>query len=175
VLKSVSFGDEAAQRDFHERFARDGVAPERVALLPPVALPSEHLALYADVDIALDPFPYHGATSTCEALWMGTPVVTLAGRSHAGRVGVSLLHAVGLDELVAETPEAYLEIAVALARDPKRLARLHGSLRGRMEASPLCDATRTTTDIEDAYHTMWRRRCATAGGTQRATAGGTAA
>ena len=175
VLKSVSFGDEATRHDFHARFAGDGVAPERVTLLPPVALPSEHLALYEQVDVALDPFPYHGATSTCEALWMGAPVVTRAGRAHAGRVGVSLLHAVGLEALVADTPDAYVATAVALARDTRRLTGLHGSLRERMRASPLCDAARIASELEDAYRTMWRRYCASAEGAPLARTEGAAA
>ena len=162
VLKSVSFGDEAARQDFEARFAAAGVAADRVTLLPAVVLPSEHLALYEEIGVALDPFPYHGDTSTCEALWMGAPVITLAGRAHAGRVGVSLLHAVGLEDLIAATPEDYVVVAVALARDPQRLASLHGSLRERMRASPLCDATRIASQLEDAYRTMWGRYCASA-------------
>ena len=162
VLKSVSFSDETAQHDFRERFALLGVSPDRLELLPPVALPSEHLALYERIDIALDPFPYHGATSSCEALWMGTPVVSLAGESHAGRVGVSILHAAGLEELVAESPEDYLAIATGLARDPERLAELHATLRDRVAASPLCDASATARDFEDGYRRIWRDRCAAA-------------
>ena len=163
VLKSVSFSDAAAQDDYYDRFAEHGVAAGRVELLPPVVAPAEHLATYERVDIALDPFPYGGATSTCEALWMGTPVVTLAGLSHAGRVGVSLLHAVGLDELIAGSTDGYVAIAKALALDPDRLAGLHGSLRERMRGSPLCDAARSARDLEDAYRAMWRRRCAREG------------
>ena len=160
LLKSVSFNDEAARDDFLDRFAREGIEPARVELLPPTLLASDHLAAYEQVDIALDPFPYHGATSSCEAMWMGTPVVSLAGRAHAGRVGVSLLHAVGLDELAAESEDEYVARAVELARDPRRLASLHAELRERMRTSPLCDAELTTREIEAAYRAMWERRCA---------------
>jgi predicted O-linked N-acetylglucosamine transferase (SPINDLY family) len=162
VLKSVSFGDDSATNEFRARFAEAGVVTKRVELRPPTPSPADHLAAYADIDIALDPFPYHGATSTCEALWMGSPVVSLAGASHAGRVGVSLLHAVGLDNLVAGTPEEYVRIARALAEDPARLAGLHGTLRERVAASPLGDAKRLARELEDAYGEMWRRRCARA-------------
>ena len=94
---------------------------------------------------------------------MATPVVTLAGESHAGRLGISILHAVGLDELIAATPDDYVAIATGLARDPERLASLHGSLRERMASSPLCDAHVTARDLEDAYRQIWRRRCAREG------------
>ena len=121
----------------------------------------EHLALYDRVDIALDPFPYNGTTTTCEALWMGVPVVTLRGDRHAGRVGASLLTQVGLSDLIADSTEAYVEMAVALTSDPARLCELRQSLRPRMAASPLCDAPAFARKVEAAYRTMWRRWCET--------------
>src|SRR5208282_4159051 len=104
--------------------------------------PGGHLALYNRVDIALDPFPYHGTTTTCEALWMGVPVITLAGQSHVSRVGVSLLSNVGLPELIAQTPEQYVSIARELAADLPGLGRLRRELRAMMRASILMDAPR---------------------------------
>ena len=96
-----------------------------------------HLALYNQVDIALDPFPYHGTTTTCEALWMGVPVVTLAGQTHVSRVGVRFADEHGACmELIAENPDDYVNIAAELANDRPRLRNLHSTLRQRMEKSP---------------------------------------
>lgn len=117
-----------------------GVDESRVDLLPSAPTTREHLQQYARVDIALDTFPYHGTTTTCEALWMGVPVVALAGLPHASRVSVSLLRCVGLPELVAESPEQYVQIAAGLARDRAALGRLRRAMRDRVRASPLCDA-----------------------------------
>ena len=110
---------------------------ERVELAAWLPGTAAHLALYHQVDIALDPFPYNGTATTCEALWMGVPVVTLRGDRHAGRVGASLLTRIGLTDLIANSVEEYLEIAVALAHNPERLSDLRRVLRPRMAAS-LC-------------------------------------
>ena len=118
-----------------------------------------HLAVYDRVDIALDPFPYNGTTTTCEALWMGVPVVTLRGDRHAGRVGASLLSQIGLTDLIADSVEEYVEIAVALAGDPGRLADLRRSLRPRLAASPLCDGRAFARKIEAAFRQMWQMWC----------------
>ncbi|HEY2341926.1 MAG TPA: tetratricopeptide repeat protein, partial [Chthoniobacteraceae bacterium] len=111
------------------------------------------------IDLALDPFPYGGGISTCDALWMGIPVVSLSGRTAVGRGGRSILTNVGLPELVAETPAQYLEIAVSLARDLPRLSELHSTLRERMECSPLRDARGFARDFEAAFREMWRKWC----------------
>ncbi len=122
LLKGKPFADAATRALYLDRLAERGVAPERVELI--AWLPDQaHLALYDRVDIALDPFPYNGTTTTCEALWMGVPVVTLRGDRHAGRVGASLLTQIGLTDLIADSVEEYVEIAVALAGDPARLSR----------------------------------------------------
>ena len=140
-------------------FAGHGVAPERLELLAWTGDRAGHLEAFHRLDIALDPFPYNGTTITCEALWMGVPVVSLVGDRHAGRVGASLLTRVGLEELVVGDEAAYLEIAAALAADPERLGQMRRGMRKRLQASPLCDAARFTGCIERAYRIMWQRWC----------------
>jgi predicted O-linked N-acetylglucosamine transferase (SPINDLY family) len=120
---------------------------------------ADHLALYNQVDIALDTYPYHGTTTTCEALWMGVPVVTLAGQSHVSRVGASLLTTVGLADLIAETPTQYVQIATSLAIDPPRLQAIRSTLRGHMQRSPLMNAPVFAHNVEAAYRLMWRKWC----------------
>ena len=160
LLKGKPFAEAATRAIYLDRLAERGVAADRIELV--AWLPErEHLALYDRVDIALDPFPYNGTTTTCEALWMGVPVVTLRGDRHAGRVGASLLTQIGLSDLIADSTEAYMETAVALAGDLARLADLRQSLRPRMAASPLCDAPAFARKVEAAYRTMWRRWCET--------------
>jgi predicted O-linked N-acetylglucosamine transferase (SPINDLY family) len=145
--------------DYLERFTRQGIDPKRLDLVPSKAF-DDYLALHGSVDIVLDTFPYTGGTTTCHALWMGVPVVSLVGDSATSRGGASLLCAVGLPELVAETPDQYLDVAAALVRDPQRLASLRATLRERMRSSALTDAVRFTRDLENAYRTMWRSWCA---------------
>jgi predicted O-linked N-acetylglucosamine transferase (SPINDLY family) len=159
VLKSAGTGDAETKAWLEAAFAAQGIAPERLRILPPAAEAQEHLAVYNEIDLALDPFPYNGTTTTCEALWMGVPVVTWRGDSHAGRVGASLLAAVGLDELVAPSLEAYIALARDLAADPARLAAVSRSLRERLEASPLLDARSLARALEAAYREMWQRWC----------------
>lgn len=119
----------------------------------------DHLAMYGKVDIALDTWPYNGSTTTCEALWMGVPVVTLAGDSYVGRMSASLLTQVGLSELIAQTEDEYVDCAVRLAGDFARLQRLRGDLRDVMRLSPLCDGPGYTRALEASYREMWRRWC----------------
>jgi protein O-GlcNAc transferase len=158
LLKGKPFADAATRALYLNRLAERGVVPERVELA--AWLPDQaHLALYDRIDIALDPFPYNGTTTTCQALWMGVPVVALRGDRHASRVGASLLTQIGLTDLIADSVGAYVETAVALAGNPARLADLRHSLRPRMAASPLCDAAGFARKIEQAYRTMWQRRC----------------
>jgi predicted O-linked N-acetylglucosamine transferase (SPINDLY family) len=136
------------------------IDPARVDLLTPTAGIAEHLALYARIDVALDPFPYHGTTTTCEALWMGVPVITLAGDRHAARVGVSLLNAAGHPELIASGPADYVRIATQLAADPARLAGLHARLRTDMENSPLLAHAAQAARFADALTACWENRLA---------------
>ena len=116
-----------------------------------------HLEFLQQVDIALDPLPFNGATTTFEQLWMGVPVVTVAGNRFTSRVGASMLHALGLDHLVAESPDDSVRIAAALAADRPQRAALRADLRSRLRRSALCDTAAYTRSVEDAYATMWSR------------------
>jgi predicted O-linked N-acetylglucosamine transferase (SPINDLY family) len=159
ILKNKSLRDEPTCARYIEFFAERGVAPERVKLVGWLPASTDHLALYSQIDIALDTFPYNGTTTTCEALWMGVPVIALAGNRHAGLVGASLLTQIGLSDLLAQAPGDYVNLAVQLAGNPDKLAALRASLRERMTNSPLCDARTFVRHIEEAYREMWRRWC----------------
>jgi protein O-GlcNAc transferase len=159
LLKGKPFADPATRTLFQARLGERGVAAERVELVDWLPGAAAHLSLYHRVDIALDPFPYNGTTTTCEALWMGVPVVTLRGERHAGRVGASLLAQIALTDLIANSVKDYVEISVALACNPERLDELHRSLRPRMVASPLCDGAAFARKIEGAFGAMWQHWC----------------
>ena len=149
-----------ADRDLQRRVLdRIGIDPGRVAFLAGSSSLADHLALYADVDIALDATPFTGSTTTWEALTMGVPVVTLLGENLVGRLSASLLEPIGLHELVARDPDDYVRIACDLARDPARLAVLRHGLRDRLARSPLCDGARRARQFERIYRAVWRRWC----------------
>ena len=155
IMKAHALGTASARRRLQEQFAAGGVGAERVLLLGPEDSAAGHLARYREVDIALDTYPYNGTTTTCEALWMGVPVVTLAGPTHVTRVGASILKRVGLGELVTASPEEYVAQAAALAKDTARLGALRAGLRARLRASPLMDGARFARAVEAAYRTAW--------------------
>lgn len=163
VLKGAVFSSERVVSRYLGVFAGHGVEADRVDLLPRIASQSGHLDAYGLIDIGLDPFPYNGTTTTCEALWMGVPVVTRVGEWHAGRVGLSLLTAVGLGELAAADDEAFVRVAADLAADRGALVGLRASLRERVAASALCDGPGFVRGLERAYRTMWAEACASAG------------
>ncbi len=156
LLKTGAYGDAQSQKRVEERFAAHGIPKERLTLLGQVASPREHLAHYHQADIALDTFPYNGTTTTCEALWMGVPVISLEGATHVGRVGVSLLSRVGLEHLIMRTEQDYIEQAVRLSADRDGLSFLRAGLRQRLRDSSLLDPTALVPAIEDAYHHMWQ-------------------
>ena len=155
LLKTVSLAGTEARQRLIDDFGEHGVGEERLILAPPDATHFEHLNRYNQVDIGLDPFPYNGVTTSFEAMFMGVPVVTLAGNSFISRMGVSMLTSLGMTELVADTPEDYVAIAARLAGDLGRLAALRAGLRERMANSPLTDAKRFTLNLEKAYREMW--------------------
>jgi len=142
----------------HREFAEQGIRPERLEFVGLTSMP-EYMNLYGRIDIALDPFPYGGGTTTCDALWMGVPVVTLSGDTAVGRGGVSILSNIGVPEWIAPTGEAYIQIAADLANDPGRLSQLRSTLRARMRQSPLMDAKTFAADFELAYRRMWQNWC----------------
>lgn len=162
LLKCRGLGDEGPRRRVAERLAAGGVGADRLVVIPYTRNRLEHLAVYNQVDLGLDSFPYNGTTTTCEAMWMGVPVVTLRGQSHPGRVGASLLTRMGLEELVVETPEGYVTKCARLAADLPRLATLRSGMRGRFATSPLGSPAVLARDIEAAYRAMWAAWCATA-------------
>jgi predicted O-linked N-acetylglucosamine transferase (SPINDLY family) len=155
LMQSFSEVDKARIRSI---FHRGGVAPERIEFVPRKRR-NDYLRLYDSIDIGLDPLPYNGITTTCDALWLGVPVVTLAGQTAAGRAGVSILSTVGLTELIARTQEQYVQIVTQLAGDPPRLAQLRSTLRERMTQSPMMDGPGFARKMESAYRQMWRQWC----------------
>ncbi len=159
MLKTGPLADAEARSSIRSLFARSGIAPERIDLSGWTGNIPTHLARYGDIDIALDTFPYNGTTTTCEALWMGVPVVSQAGQVHASRVGASLLSQIGLDALIASSPEAYVQTAIDLAHDIPRLRDMRSALRARMASSPLMDSARIARAVDSAYRTMWRQHC----------------
>jgi len=158
-LKGAGFGHPTVRARYEARLAHCGVAVSRVDLLERTPDATSHLALYHTIDLAFDTFPYNGTTTTCEALWMGVPVVTMTGRDHRARVGTSLLNAVGHPEWCARDAEDFVQIATALALDPARLATLRRSLRGEMERSPLLDHAGQAAKFGAALRGCWSAWC----------------
>jgi predicted O-linked N-acetylglucosamine transferase (SPINDLY family) len=157
LLKNYGLSAESARHELRARFLKNGIGAERLDLLPADRSIAQHLAQYRQVDIALDVFPYNGRSTTCEALWMGVPVVTLAGTTHVSRVSASILTSVGLPELIANTPGEYMEIATRLAVDVEKRRALRGGMRARMRSSPLLDAQGFSRALEAAYREMWAK------------------
>ncbi|MFP6688468.1 MAG: hypothetical protein VCD31_03980, partial [Alphaproteobacteria bacterium] len=162
VLKATQFNDAAVRAHYQAMFAEHGIAPSRLDLLghSPHA---ELLAHYNDIDIALDPFPFSGCLTTCEALWMGVPVVTMPGQIFAHRHSASFLREVGLTDWVVDTPDQYLRIAERYCSDLDSLAGLRADLRQQVGQPPLCDVPRFARNLEIAFRRMWRKWCETRG------------
>jgi predicted O-linked N-acetylglucosamine transferase (SPINDLY family) len=158
-LKSWSLADQGNQDGLRAAFAGHGVAADRL-IFEGLSPRAEGLAAYHRVDIALDPFPFGGCTTTADTLWMGVPVVTVAGARWSGRMSQTILKAVGLEDWVAPDLDAYVEMAVRAAGDLTALAPVRGSLRARVEQSRFCDGSRFTANLEAAYRQMWRAWCA---------------
>jgi predicted O-linked N-acetylglucosamine transferase (SPINDLY family) len=157
VLWLASAGDEARRRLQHEAEA-NGVAKERLVFANHVDAEADHLARLSLANLYLDTWPYNAHASACDSLWAGVPMVTCSGTSFAGRVGASLLSAAGLLEMIANSREDYEELALALARDPTRLADLRAKLARLRGSSPLFDTRRFTRHLEAAFRQMYERR-----------------
>ncbi len=157
-LKSPQFKEVSIQQSVTERFAACGIAPGRL-IMEGLSSRAAYLKTYQRVDIALDPFPYTGGTTTCEALWMGVPVLTLAGERFLSRQGVGLMMNAGLPEWIASNADEYVARAVSHARDLKTLALLRSGLRQRVLASPLFDAPLFAHHFERALRKIWQQWC----------------
>jgi len=158
MIKTKPFNDNDTIKRYENFFINKGIERSRLLFKGYSSSLDKHLQSYNEIDIGLDTFPYNGTTTTCEALWMGVPVVTLAGEKHAGRVGVSLLMCIGLSGMVAENSERYIALASFMASDVQQLSKLRKSLRSAIAQSPLCDGKTFTRKLEDAYGDMWHRK-----------------
>lgn len=154
----AAFDDPGLAAHTRAPFLARGIDPARVRFRPPPADHDAHMRSYAAADVALDPFPFNGATTTFEALWMGVPVVTLTGATMVSRWSAAILPRVGLADLCAADPESYIEAAIATAADTRRLGILRRTLRERLAASTMCRPDRWIRYVERAYGAIWRAR-----------------
>ncbi len=159
LLKTKALGHEPTRKRILDAFGAHGIASGRIETIGYTRDYQAHLQVYARIDVALDPFPYNGTATTCDTLWTGCPVVTLAGKTHVARVGASILHSIGCDNWIAASEDEFLRIAAGLARTPERLSKWRGEARPRLQNSPLLDAPRFTAALEAAYRRIWRRYC----------------
>jgi protein O-GlcNAc transferase len=151
LLKNGSMGNAYIAANFRNQFSAFGIDPQRLVLENYTLSREEHLQRYGACHIALDTYPYNGTTTTFEALWMGVPVITLADKSHASRVGLSIMENSCLHKLIAQEADRYVEIAVTLALDSQRLLDYRNTLRGQLSCSYLTDAVKFTRDLETVY------------------------
>jgi protein O-GlcNAc transferase len=156
VLKDLSTGDAGVQKGILDTFATHGISTGRITFLEQQAWIIDHLASYGAVDIALDTYPYNGATTTMEALWMGVPVISLVGNRTASRYGLSFLSGAGLQDLAVDSPEAYVKAALKLSNNLQDLSTLRMQLRQRIGQSPLCNGSDFARAVENAFSQMWK-------------------
>jgi predicted O-linked N-acetylglucosamine transferase (SPINDLY family) len=155
ILKTKAFASDGVASRFRTFFSEHGISPDRV-VLESASPRNVLLAKYNDIDIALDPFPCNGATSTVEAVWMGVPFVTLSGDRYVGRIGESLANALGHPEWVAKTRQEYVQIAKVLATDAVALATYKKCLRDELMRSPICDGRRFCRELESVFAKLTR-------------------
>lgn len=160
LLMKFKEGDDPIMREYYlSRFGELGVDPKRIRIVGWKS-PADHMRLYGQIDIALDTFPFNGCMTTLEGLWMGVPTISLVGNGMwLSRSGLSILSRLGLEFFAASNPQEYVAKATALAQNLDGLERIHNTLRQRMAASTLCDASRFARETEEAYRKMWRRWC----------------
>lgn len=158
-LKNKALDDAEVMAEYQDRFARHGIGAERLRFEGASARAS-YLAAYHEVDIALDPFPFPGGTTSIEGLWMGVPVLTLRGDRFIGHQGETILHSVDMPEWIAQDVDDYVAKAKTFASDLAALAELRASLRQQLLGSPLCDAPRFARNLEQAFRGMWHIWCA---------------
>ena len=159
VIKCRPFGEEKTKEFVMGYLKKYGIEEDRVKLMGFIQNQANHLATYNVMDVALDPFPYNGTTTSCEALWMGVPMITREGDRHCARVGMSLLKAIGLEDWIAYSDEEYVAKAVEVANNREQLAEIKRTLRQRMQNSPLCDQVGFARKFEAALREMWQSWC----------------
>lgn len=159
VLKSLSLGNRETQETIVNAFNSEGIGANRIRLTGWIPRSETPLAAYHHIDIALDTFPYNGTTTTFESLWMGVPVITVSGNRHAGRVGASILGALGLNDFVSTTPADYITTCTLLARDTEKLNSLRSGLRPLLQKSSLMDGAGFTGKMENALRQTWQDWC----------------
>ncbi len=157
VVKARGLDEPDLRGRLVDGFVARGIAADRIEPVGFVGAVQDHIARYAAIDVALDTVPYNGTTTTCEALWMGVPVVALAGDRHAARVGASLLGHLGASDWVARDADAFASIAAGLVADAGRLAAIRAGLRARMAGSALCAGVRLARGFEALYRRLWQR------------------
>jgi predicted O-linked N-acetylglucosamine transferase (SPINDLY family) len=140
-------------------FEDEGISADRIEFRRRCS-DADYLAMHHQVDLCVDPFPFTGATTTCNALWMGVPTLTLNGQSPAGRLGPALLQHLGLGEFVAETPQQFVATGIRWARDLQALGALRAGMRERFLASPVGQPATAAQGLSSAFRQMWRRWCA---------------
>ena len=155
LLKSLQLNQNKGY--YLELFNKEGLPEDRIKLYGELTSIGDHLDLYNLIDIALDPFPFNGATTTCEALWMGVPVITLLGDRHVGRVGASIMTNVGLTDFIAQDIDSYIKLAVEMAANTNYLNEIRKTLRDRMQKAPLCNAPSFASDVETVYQDIWHK------------------
>ncbi len=159
LLQSPFFDDRTICKPYLFQFAQHGINQQRICLLGGRKNPRERLEFYSNIDICLDTSPYNDILSSCEALWMGVPVISLIGKTHGSRVGYSLLNGVGLPELATNSWQEYIDKAIALASDLDGLAQMRSTLRQKMASSILCDGETFTRNLEATYRALWEQEC----------------
>jgi predicted O-linked N-acetylglucosamine transferase (SPINDLY family) len=160
LLKNKSFGQESMCAQYSEHFAAHGITQERLAFAG-ASPTAAYLEAYNSVDIALDPFPYNGSTTTFDGFWMGVPIIALKGHNLVSHIGESLLSAVGLEELIGNTTEEYIEKAVGLAGNISKLSTIRNGLRDTLTAAPIANPPLFTRGLEAAFRNIWKQWCQT--------------